>query len=209
VRELRSNAGMTQEDLAEGGQQGNYDTLMATGGPDYMLEFAHGYTYSAHPVACAAGIATLDSLVKENMVERVAKLAPHFEEAVHSLKGAKQVADIRNYGLAAGLTIAPVPGEPAKRPFQIAEKCLKKGFYVRFGGDTIQLAPPFMTTEAEIDSLINALGGSHQRHFLSLFSITTPSMPTVYTLVAYPRNQPPGATRVISNPRTVVVAAAG
>jgi beta-alanine--pyruvate transaminase len=135
-----------------------YDTFMAQGGPDYMLEFPHGYTYSAHPVACAAGIAALDLLVKENMVERVAALAPHFEQAVHSLRTAKHVADIRNYGLAAGLTISPVPGEPAKRPYEVAMRCLEKGFYVRYGGDTIQLAPPFITERAEIDSLVNALG---------------------------------------------------
>jgi beta-alanine--pyruvate transaminase len=135
-----------------------YDTFMAQGGPDYMLEFPHGYTYSAHPVACAAGIAALDVLVKENMVERVAALAPYFEQAVHSLQGAKHVADIRNYGLAAGITIAALPGEPAKRPFEIAMRCLEKGFYVRYGGDTIQLAPPFIIEKAEIDSLVNALG---------------------------------------------------
>jgi beta-alanine--pyruvate transaminase len=64
---------------------------------------------------------------------------------VHSLKGAKHVADIRNYGLAAGFTIAALPGEPAKRPYEIAMKCWKKGFYVRYGGDTIQLAPPFIS----------------------------------------------------------------
>jgi len=137
-----------------------YDTFMAQGGPDYMLEFPHGYTYSAHPVACAAGIAALDILVKENMVERAAALAPHFEKAVHSLKGAKHVLDIRNYGLAAGFTIASAPGEPAKRPYEIAMQCLEKGFYVRYGGDTIQLAPPFIATPAEIDSLVNALGES-------------------------------------------------
>jgi len=135
-----------------------YDTFMAQGGPDYMLEFPHGYTYSAHPVACAAGIAALDVLVKENMVERVAALVPYFEQAVHSLKGAKHVADIRNYGLAAGITIASLPGEPAKRPYEIAMRCLEKGFYVRYGGDTIQLAPPFIIEKTEIDSLINALG---------------------------------------------------
>ena len=137
-----------------------YDTFMAAGGPDYLLEFSHGYTYSAHPVACAAGIAALDLLVKENMVERAATLAPYFENAVHSLQGAKHVLDIRNYGLAAGITIAPVPGEPLKRPYEIAMKCLEKGFYVRYGGDTIQLAPPFIATPAEIDSLVNALGES-------------------------------------------------
>ena len=135
-----------------------YDTFMEQGGPEYLVEFPHGYTYSAHPMACAAGIAALDVLVKENMVERVASLAPYFEQAVHSLRGAKHVVDIRNYGLAAGFTIAAVPGEPAKRPYEIAMKCLDKGFYVRYGGDTIQLAPPFIIEKSEIDSLINALG---------------------------------------------------
>lgn len=123
-----------------------------------MLEFAHGYTYSAHPIACAAGIATLEVLKNEGLVQRVAELAPHFERAVHSLKGAKHVADIRNLGLAAGLTIAPAPGEPAKRPYEIAMRCWKKGFYVRYGGDSIQLAPPLIATAAEIDAMVNALG---------------------------------------------------
>jgi len=135
-----------------------YDTFMHTGGPEYMLEFPHGYTYSAHPVPCAVGLATLDILVKESMVDRVRELAPHFEKAVHSLKGSKHVTDIRNYGLAAGLTIEAFPGEPAKRPYEIAMKCWNKGFYVRYGGDTIQLAPPFISERHEIDSLISALG---------------------------------------------------
>ena len=135
-----------------------YDTFMAQDLPEYMLEFVHGYTYSAHPVACAVGLAVLDVLEKEHMPERVKTLAPYFENAVHSLKGAKHVTDIRNYGLAAGFSIAAVPGEPAKRPYEIAMAMLKKGFYVRYGGDTIQLAPPFITTPAQIDSLINALG---------------------------------------------------
>ena len=94
-----------------------YDTFMAAGGPEYMVEFPHGYTYSAHPVVCAAGVASLDLLERENAMQRVRELAPKFEDAVHSLKGAKHVADIRNYGLAAGITIASLPGEPAKRPF--------------------------------------------------------------------------------------------
>ena len=135
-----------------------YDTFMAQGGPEYLLEFAHGYTYSAHPVPCAVGLATLDILVRENMVDRVKALAPHFESAVHSLKGARHISDIRNYGLAAGFTIDAAPGEPAKRPYQIAMAMLQKGFYVRYGGDTIQLAPPFISTPAQIDSLVNALG---------------------------------------------------
>ncbi len=140
-----------------------YDTFMAVGGPDYMLEFPHGYTYSAHPVACAAGNATLDILVKEDIIGRVRDLAPYFEEAVHSLKGQRHVTDIRNYGLAAGLTIAPLPGEPAKRPYEIAMECWRKGFYVRYGADTIQLAPPFISERAEIDRLVNALGEALQK----------------------------------------------
>ncbi|WP_404300910.1 aspartate aminotransferase family protein [Alicycliphilus denitrificans] len=135
-----------------------YDTFMAAGGPEYMLEFAHGYTYSAHPVACAAGNAVLDILQKEDMPGRVKTLAPYFENAVHGLKGAKHVADIRNYGLAAGFTIESLPGEPARRPYEVAMKCWDKGFYVRYGGDTIQIAPPFISTEAEIDRLVSALG---------------------------------------------------
>jgi beta-alanine--pyruvate transaminase len=135
-----------------------YDTFMAAGGPEYMVEFPHGYTYSAHPVACAAGLAALDLLQAEDGIARVQALAPHFENAVHSLKGAKHVADIRNFGLAAGITIAAVPGEPARRPYEIAMNCWKKGFYVRYGGDTIQLAPPFISEKAEIDRMVNALG---------------------------------------------------
>ncbi|MGB4925819.1 MAG: aspartate aminotransferase family protein [Giesbergeria sp.] len=135
-----------------------YDTFMAQGGAEYLVEFPHGYTYSAHPVACAAGLAALEILQKEDMPGRVQALLPHFEQAVHSLKGAKHVADIRNYGLAAGFTIDALPGEPARRPYEIAMKCLDKGFYVRYGGDTIQLAPPFISEKAEIERLVNALG---------------------------------------------------
>jgi beta-alanine--pyruvate transaminase len=137
-----------------------YEAMMAAGGPEYMVELPHGYTYSAHPVACAAGVAALDLLVKERAIERVAEIAPYWENAVHGLKGAKHVVDIRNYGLAAGLTLAAAPGEPAKRPFEVAMKCYAKGFYVRYGGDTIQLAPPFAVDKAEIDRLMSALGDS-------------------------------------------------
>jgi beta-alanine--pyruvate transaminase len=88
----------------------------------------------------------------------VAELAPYFEQAVHGLKGLRHVADIRNVGLAAGITLAAAPGEPARRPAEVAMACWKKGFYVRYGGDTIQLAPPFITEKAEIDRLVQALG---------------------------------------------------
>jgi beta-alanine--pyruvate transaminase len=139
-----------------------YDTFMAAGGPGYMLEFPHGYTYSAHPVACAAGIAAMALLEREDAPQRVRELAPHFQAAVHGLRGARHVLDIRNLGLAAGFSIAPLPGEPAKRPYDIAMAMLAKGFYVRYGGDTIQLAPPFVSTPAEIDSLVSALGDTLQ-----------------------------------------------
>lgn len=137
-----------------------YNTFMENGGPEYMVEFPHGYTYSAHPVACAAGIAALDILIQENLVQQVKEKSPYFEAKVHELKGCPYVTDIRNYGFAAGLTLEPYPGEPLRRPFEVGLKCLDKGFYVRWGGDTIQLAPQFAATTDEIDSLINALGES-------------------------------------------------
>ncbi len=137
-----------------------YDTYMETGGADYMLELPHGYTYSAHPVACAAGLASLDILAKDKLPERVQTIAPQFQELLHGLAGSKHVTDIRNYGLAGALTLAPNNGQPALRPYQVAMKCWQKGFYVRYGGDTIQLGLPFTSEVAEIDSLINALGES-------------------------------------------------
>ncbi|WP_298013522.1 aspartate aminotransferase family protein [uncultured Aquabacterium sp.] len=135
-----------------------HDTFMAAGGAAHAIEFPHGYTYSAHPVACAAALATLDLLEQEDGPGRVRALAPHFEQAVHGLKGSPHVTDIRNIGLAAGFTIAPRDGDPTRRPYEIAMHCWRQGFYVRFGGDTIQLAPPFVSTPAQIDDLVNALG---------------------------------------------------
>ena len=134
-----------------------HDAFMGAGGGLNNIEFPHGYTYSAHPVACAAALGTLDALQKEDAPALVRALAPHFEAAVHGLRGSKHVTDIRNFGLAAGLTIAALPGEPARRPFDIAMRCWQAGVYVRFGGDTIQLAPPFVSTPAEIDRLVNVL----------------------------------------------------
>jgi beta-alanine--pyruvate transaminase len=105
-------------------------------------------------------LAALDVLVNENLVERVKQMAPVFEEAVHSLKGTPYVSDIRNYGLAAGISLEHYPDEPMRRPFEVGLKCLEKGFYVRWGGDTIQLAPPFIVNAGQIDGLINAVGES-------------------------------------------------
>jgi len=139
-----------------------YDTFMAAGGPEYLVEFAHGYTYSAHPVACAAALATLDLLQQEDLPARVKAMAPHWENAVHGLRGARHVLDIRNFGLAAGFSIDPLPGEPARRPYEIAMKCWEMGFYVRYGADTIQLAPPFISSQAENERLVSALGDALQ-----------------------------------------------
>jgi beta-alanine--pyruvate transaminase len=135
-----------------------YDTFMAAGGPDYMLEFPHGYTYSAHPVACATALATLEVLEREQHPQRVAALAPEFEARVHTLRTARHVTDIRNIGLAAGFTLASMPGEPARRPYEVAMRCWQQGVYVRYGADTIQVAPPFIISTEQIDRLVNVLG---------------------------------------------------
>lgn len=134
-----------------------YQTFMDQGGPDYMLEFPHGYTYSAHPVACAAGLAALDILEQEKLPERVAQLAPYFENVLHQLKGSAHVCDIRNFGFAGALQLQAYTGEPARRPYEVAQRMWEKGFYVRYGGDTIQLGLPFVIEKDEIDSLISAL----------------------------------------------------
>ena len=135
-----------------------YDTFMEQGGHDYLLELPHGYTYSAHPVACAAALASLNILEKENLFSRASELATVLEERVHQLKGLPLVTDIRNCGVAAGLTIEAAPGEPLLRPYQIAMKMWEKGFYVRYGGDTVQLGMPFVAEPEEIDRLVSALG---------------------------------------------------
>ncbi|MCJ8298139.1 MAG: aspartate aminotransferase family protein [Pseudomonadales bacterium] len=139
-----------------------YQTFMDNGGADYLVELPHGYTYSGHPVACAAALASLDILENEQLIPRVKQISPLFEEALHSLKGTQYITDIRNYGLAGALQIEAYPGEPARRPYEIAMKLWDKGFYVRYGGDTIQLGLPFIVEPEQIDSLINALGESIQ-----------------------------------------------
>lgn len=140
---------------------GIYDTFMAHGGPEYALEFAHGYTYSAHPVACAAGLAALDVLTGEELPQRVAREAPYFEGLLHdALTGKPHVADVRNYGFAGAITLDAYPGEPMRRPFEVAMKMWEKGFLVRYGGDTIQLAPMFVMERREMESLVGALADS-------------------------------------------------
>jgi beta-alanine--pyruvate transaminase len=144
-------------------KQGIYDAFMDTDAPEYMLELPHGYTYSAHPVACAAGLATLDLLESQNIFERVKETSRYFESLLHGLQNCPHVTDIRNYGLAGGITLEHYPGEPARRPYEVAMKMWEKGFYVRYGADTIQLAPAFTVEHSEIDDLINALSDSLSR----------------------------------------------
>ncbi len=135
-----------------------YQTFMAHGGPEYALEFPHGYTYSGHPVACAAGLAALELLVAENLPARVAAESPYFEGLLHdALVGRPHVSDVRNYGFAGAITLDAVPGEPLKRPFDIAMRMWDKGFLVRYGGDTIQLAPAFTMEREQMASLVSAL----------------------------------------------------
>jgi len=135
-----------------------YQTFMNQATPEYAVEFPHGYTYSAHPVACAAGLAALDLLQKENLVQSVAEVAPHFENALHGLKGSKNVIDIRNYGLAGAIQIAPRDGDAIVRPFEAGMALWKAGFYVRFGGDTLQFGPTFNSKPQDLDRLFDAVG---------------------------------------------------
>ncbi len=139
-----------------------HDAFMAAGGPEYNVELPHGYTYSGHPVACAAALATLDLLEKDQLIPRVAELSPIFEEKIHSLKGTKFITDIRNYGFAAGMTIESAPGEPARRPWEIAMECWKRGLYVRYGADTLQLGLPFTIEVNEIDRIVETISDSIQ-----------------------------------------------
>ncbi len=139
-------------------RQDIYEAFMATGAPEYALEMPHGYTYSGHPLACSAGLAALQVLDDTDAIQQVAKTAPYFESSIHSLANCRHVVDIRNYGLAAGLTLEAYPGEPLRRPYEVAMEMWRKGFYIRYGGDTLQLGLPFFVTEEEIDSLTNALG---------------------------------------------------
>ena len=134
-----------------------YETFMNADSPEYMVEFPHGYTYSGHPVACAAALAALDIFEGEALAERAHDLAPYFENALHGLRGTKHITDIRNFGLAGALQIDAIPGEPVRRPFEIGVECWNRGLYVRWGGDTIQLGPAMIIEREQIDEACNIL----------------------------------------------------
>ncbi|MCG6036383.1 aspartate aminotransferase family protein [Acinetobacter baumannii] len=135
-----------------------YDAFMQQDLPEHAVEFTHGYTYSAHPVACAAALATLDVLEKKNLIHQSAALAPSFEKLLHELKGAPNIIDIRNCGLIGAVQLAPRDGDATIRGFEIGMQLWKAGFYVRFGGDTLQFGPMFNSTETELQRLMNAVG---------------------------------------------------
>ncbi len=126
-------------------------------GPDSSVEMPHGYTYSSHPLACAAGLATLDVYEKEGLLTRVVGLAAYWEEQAHALKGLPNVIDIRNIGLIAAIEFAPRPGAVGARGFDAHVKAFEQGLYMRVTGDIIALAPPLIIEKAQIDELFATL----------------------------------------------------
>ncbi len=134
-----------------------YDTFMEKGGPESAIEFAHGYTYSGHPLASAAACASLDLFRDEKLFERVAELAPYWEDAAHSLKGLPHVIDIRNIGLIVGIELQPMEGKPGARAFEAFLRAYAKNVLIRTTGDTIAMSPPFIIEKAQIDQLFDTV----------------------------------------------------
>jgi beta-alanine--pyruvate transaminase len=129
-----------------------FDGLM--NGPESAIDLFHGYTYSAHPLACAAASAVLDIYRDENLFERSAELSPYWEAGVHSLKGLPNVTDIRNLGLAAGIDLAP-QGPVGTRGYAAFTKAFELGLMVRQSGDAIAMSPPLVIEKAQIDEIID------------------------------------------------------
>ena len=132
-----------------------HDTFMT--GPDHLIEFFHGYTYSAHPLACAAALGTLDTYAEEGLLTRGAKMAPIFEDALHALRGLPHVIDIRNIGLVGGIELAPIAGQPGKRAFDVFLECWERGVLIRTTGDTIALSPPLIVEKQHIDEIVGTI----------------------------------------------------
>jgi beta-alanine--pyruvate transaminase len=131
-----------------------YETFMQ--GPD-GIELFHGYTYSAHPTACAAGLATLALYERDGLLTRAKSLAQHWEDAAHALRALPHVIDVRNYGLILGLELAPLAGKPGARAFEVFTKCFERGVLVRQTGDIIALSPPLIIETAQIDQIFGTL----------------------------------------------------
>ncbi len=137
-------------------RQGIYETFMH-GGPENAIELFHGYTYSGHPVACAASLAALDIYQKEGLFTRIQEVAEHWENAAHSLRGLPYVVDIRNIGLMAAIELEPIPGKPGTRGYETFLRCYEKGALVRVAGDTIALSPPLIIEKHHINQLFSTL----------------------------------------------------
>jgi beta-alanine--pyruvate transaminase len=137
-------------------RKGIYEAFMNA--PENTVEFFHGYTYSGHPVACAAGLATLELYKTESLFDRAASLVPYFQDAVHSLKSAPNVVDIRNLGLMAGIELAPRPGKPTARAFDAFLNCYEGGLLTRQTGETLTLSPPLIVEKSHIDQMVDTIG---------------------------------------------------
>ncbi|KZD08330.1 aspartate aminotransferase family protein [Oceanibaculum pacificum] len=138
-------------------REGIYDTFM-NNAPEGTIELFHGYTYSGHPLAAAAGLATLDVYKEEGLFERAAELAPYWEDAVHSLKGVGPVIDLRNLGIIAGIELEGIPGKPTARAMEAFTKAYDKGLLIRTTGDIIALSPPLILEKSHIDDMFGMLG---------------------------------------------------
>jgi beta-alanine--pyruvate transaminase len=124
-------------------------------GPEHMIEFFHGYTYSGNPIACAAALGTLDTYKEEGLLTRGAELEDYWADALHSLKGEPHVIDIRNIGLIGAIELEPIAGAPTKRAFQAFVKAFERGALIRTTGDIIALSPPLIITKGQIDELFD------------------------------------------------------
>jgi beta-alanine--pyruvate transaminase len=134
-----------------------HDAFMT--GPEHVIELFHGYTYSAHPLACAAGIATLDLYREERLFERAKALEPKWADAAMALKGLPNVLDIRTIGLVAGIDLASRPDAVGKRAYEVMEKAFHaESAMVRITGDTLALSPPLVISESQIGELFDKIG---------------------------------------------------
>ena len=143
-------------------KQAIHDAFMT--GPEHLIEFAHGYTYSSHPLACAAALGSLATYAEEGLLTRAGELQGYFAESLHSLRGEPNVIDIRNIGLVGGIELSSIPGNPAKRAFDIFLDCFQKGVLIRTTGDTLALSPPLIIERAQIDQLVDTVRGAIRRH---------------------------------------------
>jgi beta-alanine--pyruvate transaminase len=133
-----------------------HDTIVGAAAPN-GIELFHGYTYSGHPVAAAAAVATIDLYERENLFERAATMAPVFENAIHAMRGEKHVIDVRNLGLVGGVELEPRPGQPGARAYEVFVKCFEKGVMVRYTGDILAFSPPLIIEEKQIQQLFSVV----------------------------------------------------